>query len=325
MSMRDAVGWGALGLGGGVALMLAAGMVGKPATEKLGIAAEKPALPPKPGELRLDKAMQARIGLRVAVLAGATSSDQIHGFARGLDAGPLAAIEAEIATARGAASASSAELARLTTLAAADQSASRQSVEAARATATADAARVHLAEQRVALEYGPGIARLGEGGRRALLAAIARGDAALVRVDLPGGDARGVRLAQGGAAIQLLGAAAVADPKLQSPGLLGLVRGPAARLVNTGRAVDVVADGSAIVTGVLVPSDAVVRWRGGLWLYRQTSATSVVHVELVDARPVEGGWFATSGIAPGDRVVVSGAGAVLALDRAGDVAGDSDE
>ena len=324
MSVRDAVGWGALGLGGGAALMLAVGQWHSTPAENT-TPAEAPAAALKPGEVRIDKALQARIGLRLATLAATITTDQVHGFARGLDAGPLAAIEAEIATARSAALASSAEAARLAALAAADQSASRQSVEAARATAAADAARVRLAEQRVALEYGPGIARLGEGGRRALLAAIANGSAALVRVDLPGGAARGVRLAQGGAGITLLGAAAVADSKLQSAGLIGLVRGAAARLVNAGRAVDVIADGSAGVSGVQIPPDAIVRWRGGLWLYRQTGAESVERVELVDARPVSGGWFAASGVAAGDRVVVSGAGAILALDRAGDVAGDSDE
>lgn len=327
MSARDAIGWGALGTGAGAALLLAISHFGVAvdADKQDEAPTETTASAIRSGQVSANKAFQARIGLKIVPVLSATSSDLARGFARGLDSGPLAAIEAEIATAKGAAQASTAEATRLAALAAADQSASRQSVEAARATAIADAARVRLAEQRIALEYGAGLARLGENGRHALLAAIANGTASLIRVDIPDASTRGARLAEGGARIELLGPAAAADAKLQTPGVIGVVRGDAARRLNNGRSVEVVADGSGVSNGIAVPADAVVRWHGGLWVYRQTGAETFERVELVDARPVGGQWFVPAGLAAGDRVVVDGAGTLLALDRAGDVTAGGDD
>ncbi|MFA5970293.1 MAG: hypothetical protein WC816_13745 [Sphingomonas sp.] len=327
MSARDAIGWGALGAGACAALVLAIGHFGASADADRAeeAPAETTAAAAKSGQVNADKAFQARIGLKVVVATSATTSDLARGFARGLDSGPLAAIEAEIATAKGAAQASAAEAARLVALAAADESASRQSVEAARAIAIADAARVRLAEQRIALEYGIGLARLGENGRHALLAAIANGTASLVRVDIPGASTRNARLTEGGARIELLGPAAAADAKLQTPGMIGIVRGDAARRLNNGLAVEVVADGSGVTDGIAIPADAVVRWHDGLWVYRQTGAETFERVELADARPIDNRWFVPAGLAAGDRVVVDGAGTLLALDRAGDVTEGGDD
>lgn len=330
MSARDAIGWGTLGAG-----LCAALVLGVQGLSRTGGAAgsdhETSAAADEAGSkgertnavsgsaVTADAALQARLGIRTAPLAAASIQAQSHGLARGLDAGPLAAIEAEISTARGAALASAAEAQRLAALAAADQSASRQSVEAARAQATADAARLKLAEQRVSLEFGPGLGVMSDATRRGLLTAITRGEAALVRVDLPtGSTASTVRLATGGA-IRLIGPAAQADAKLQSAGQLGIAYGVAARQLNNGRVLDVLAGAGPEQSGVLVPATAVVRWRGGQWVYR-AAQDKFARVELIDAQPVPGGWLAGSGLSPGDAIVVDGAGALLAIDRADDLA-----
>ena len=316
MSARDAIGWSAAGAGLCAALLLGLhGAAGPQAADpEARPAASAPAA--KEEGVAVAPELGARLGLKLTQLTARSAAGEVHGLARGLDAGPLAAIEAEITAARAASAASSAQAARLANLAAADQSASRQSVEAARAQASADAARLHLAEQRIALEYAPGLAAMGDPARTALLAAITRGEAALVRVDLPGanGGTR-VRLADGGT-IRLIGPAAQADARLQSAGLIGIADGAAARLLNAGRIRDVVAASGPSRDGVFVPGDAVVRWHGAQWVYRAAGAR-FVPIELVDAQPVPGGWLAGSGLAAGDRVVVHGAGALLALDRAG--------
>ncbi|MGQ7396580.1 hypothetical protein ACTGYH_12840, partial [Streptococcus suis] len=63
--------------------------------------------------MSIDAAFAKRIGLQTAPLSATTMASVARGFARGIDAGPLASIEADIATARAAAQASSAEAARL--------------------------------------------------------------------------------------------------------------------------------------------------------------------------------------------------------------------
>ena len=320
MSVRDATGWSAVGAGLCAALLLGFhGAAGPQAADH----PEAAAPDAKEDGILVAPDLAARLGLKTDLLSASSAAGEVHGLARGLDAGPLAAIETEIATARAAAAASSAEAARLAGLAAADQSASRQAVEAARAQAAADAARLRLAEQRIALEYAPGRAAMGEGARTALLGAITRGEAALVRVDLPGvsGGTR-VRLVDGGT-IRLIGPAAQADARLQSAGLIGIADGAAARMLNAGRVRDVVAATGPSRAGVFVPGDAVVRWRGTQWVYRE-AGTRVVRTELADAQPVPGGWLAGTGLAAGDRIVVRGAGALIALDRADDLAQEGD-
>jgi hypothetical protein len=319
MSARNAIGWSAVGAG--LCALLIFGVHGAAGPQAADPEARPEAAAPEAKEEGITVAPELgeRLGLKLAALTASSAAGEVHGLARGLDAGPLAAIETEIATARAAAAASSAAAARLAGLAAADQSASRQSVEAARAQAAADAARLRLAQQRIALEYAPGLAAMGDGQRTAMLAAITRGEAALVRVDLPGANGgTHVRLADGGT-IRLIGPAAQADARLQSAGLLGIADGAAARMLNAGRARDVVAAIGPSRAGVFVPGDAVVRWRGTQWVYRDAGAR-FVRIELAGAQPVPGGWLASTGLAAGDRVVVQGAGALIALDRADDLA-----
>ena len=281
------------------------------------------------GEVRLSAEQQARAGLRVAVLAAGGAPQIKQGFARGLDVSPLAAINAEIASARAAAVASRAEAGRLVALAAQDQSASTRAVEAARAQAAADAARADLAERRVGLEFGPGLARLDLAARQRLLGEIAAGQAALVRVDVPGAASRSgsrVIIADGGvtAPVSVLGPAASADARLQSAGLLAIVRGPMARSASAGRVLAASLEQSSRETGVIVPRDALVRWRNAVWAYRRTAQGVFVRRELVDARPVESGWFVTTGFSAGDVVAVGGAGTLLAIERGGEQAAEKD-
>jgi hypothetical protein len=72
--------------------------------------------------------------------------------------------------------------------------------------------------------------------------------------------------------------------------------------------------------GVIVPRSAIVRWQGSQWVYVARGA-SFERVELVDGRSVEDGWFVPDGLKAADRVVVAGAGTLLAIER-GDEAGD---
>ena len=234
---------------------------------------------------------------------------------RAIDVGPLAAIDSEIETARAAAAASAADAARLQGLAAADQSASARAVQTAQAQAVADRVRVDQAMRRTALEFGPGLARLTAAERGALVGAIAAGQAALLRIDVPGIVApTGVQVGDPPAAVTLIGPAIAADPRLQGTALLAILRGPAARGATTGRLLPAIVSLGSRQAGTIVPRDAVVRWQGQLWVYVPQGQGFERHV-LTAARPVAAGWFTATDLAPGDPIVTAGAGALLAAER----------
>ncbi len=310
------IAWTALGAG------LCAGAVFALSPEGLSADADdKPpvAVAANTDRLKLDDKARVRASIRVVALGTSRNSVLRAGFARALDVGALAAIDAEAKAADATAAASRAEAARLATLAAQDQSASRRSVEAARAQAQADTARAQLAVRRVGLEFGPGLARLGRGGISTLVAEIAAGRAALVRIDIPNvmlqpGDTVLIGDAPNTTSVRVLGAAASADAKLQSAGVLTVVRGAAGQGLLAGRIVPAAADSGSSEAGVTVPRDAIVRYQGALWVYVERPDKSFARVELRDARPVADGWFVARGLTPGTRVAVSGAGSLMAIE-----------
>src|SRR5262245_65668904 len=107
--------------------------------------------------VELDRDVQQQLGLEVVELVASERVMTVDTLARVVDSGPLAALDADIATARAAASASSAEARRVADLVKADQSASRRAAETAAAQARSDEARLLLAERRAALEWKPAL------------------------------------------------------------------------------------------------------------------------------------------------------------------------
>jgi hypothetical protein len=281
-----------------------------------------PAAAPNSGTLALDAATLAHAGIRLAPLAAALEQGRQPGYARAVDLGPLAAIAAEVASASAAASASAREETRLVALARADAGAAAKDVEAARAQARGDAARLTLACRRVAFEYGPGLARLGCNALEGLAQQAAQGRIAILRLDFPGGAPRAgtvatVDLAPGMAPVRVLGAAAAGDTQLQSPGVLGLLAGEPATRVGVGRILAAHVPGGSPRTGVIVPREAIVRADSGLFAWRAVAPDRFERVPLDGAAAEAAGWFVpASRLHPGDRVVVSGAGTLLGLEHA---------
>jgi hypothetical protein len=301
----------AVGAGLAVAVMLAlpAGS-GAPAVDESVAAAPALAEP-----LRMDAATQNRLGIGVSRLAPASLSAMSAGFARALDIGPLAAIDSEIRTARAAAATSAADLARLQALASEDQSASARAVQLAVAQATADQVRVDLAVRRVALEFGPGLARLGESARMALINDVAAGRAALLRIDVPGAPAIiGIKVGDPPMPVMVLGRAAAADPRVQGLALLAILRGPGVRLAPAGRQLAAIVGNSGREAGTIVPRAALLRQNGDVFVYVMAGD----HFErrlIADGRPVADGWFTGTVLKPGDLVVTRGAGTLFAAEN----------
>ncbi|WP_176598598.1 MULTISPECIES: hypothetical protein [Sphingobium] len=286
------------------------------------------------GVVALDPAQASRAGIHAVTLLPAQTSAVRHGLARALDISTLSAIQSEIVSARAALTASQADDARQRALAAADQSASTKAVEIARVQAVADRARLAAATQRVGLEYGPGLARLSSAALGDLVRAVAAGQASLIRVDFADGAAPGTgvaRIGEGAVAmpVRLIGPAAAADTRLQSAGSLAIIYGALARELGTGRVLPAsMAQTKGKESGVIVPRAALLRYQGGLWVYRAEPGGGYRRVELTDARAQVDGWFVrdglNNGLKPGDRVAADGAAVLLSIERGGEAAGEDD-
>ncbi|MEO8139976.1 MAG: HlyD family efflux transporter periplasmic adaptor subunit [Gemmatimonadota bacterium] len=109
---------------------------------------------------------------------------------------------------------------------------------------------------------------------------------------------------------KLQGPATEADPITRSPAWLYRLAGdemlrPGIALLAYRR------DPRGVRGGVLVPSDAVVQWDALTWAFVERAAGQFVRVRVPTELAVPGGWLVQQGLAPGDRVVVTGAGQLL--------------
>lgn len=139
--------------------------------------------------------------------------------------------------------------------------------------------------------------------------------APLAQVAWSGRDAPGTlpfRPLAGGARITgvLAGPAPEADPLTRGPAVLYRLRGGAG--LRPGAALQaLVPDPDVPAGGVTVPAAAVVQWDALAWVYLEAEPGSFTRVRVPTDHPVPGGWRVTTGLAPGDRVVIAGAGQLL--------------
>ena len=274
------------------------------------------------GLLKMDAATQARLGVATAPLQAARRVAAASGFARALDPGPLALLDADIGAAAAALTASQAEAARTKALNAADQTVSRQVAEAAASQARQDAGKLQLLHRRVGLEWGPSLAKLSDARRGKLVADIAAGRAALVRIDAAQGlsQARGsadIDLGVGGhARAAILGAARVGDPRLQSTGVLALVSGAQALQFGAGSVAPATVNSGASAEGVVIPRGALLRSGGQTFVYIRRNATEFERRAVAGALSDSAGLFVTGGFRAGEAVVISGASQLFAAQTA---------
>ncbi len=281
-------------------------------------------------EVTLSLADQSRFGVVVTSLAAIESAETIDAVGRVLDVVSLAQLDAEIATAAAAADASDKEARRLELLAADDQNASRQSLEAAHAQALADASRLRLAERRISLEWGAGLMKLGREQRQLMIDRIAAGNAALLRVDplhsspVFDDDVR-VKIAveQPAVAIDTLGLAASTNLRMQTSGWLVLMHGSGVQTYGAGRIVAATIDTGRQLIGVVLPRDSLIRVDGATSVYLSRGSGRFLRREVLQAAIQDAGWFVESRFEPGDLIVTQGAGSLFAVERS-DEASEAD-
>ena len=288
------------------------------------LAADEPAEAAGPKAITVDAVAQARFGVSVATLKGVAAPTGTTSTARVLDPGPLLKLDSELAAAAAGFAASRAEALRTRKLFSEDRTVSARVVEAASAQEQADLQRVNAAHRELALEWGGGVANLQAHRRAELLDELAGAKAELVRVEIPTGspipragtsiEVRGNSASEVFAGV-VLGTLPIADPRLQTRGVLVELKGDAAKLpIGQMLSAEVPAAEVAGVDGVILPRAALLRRDARVWVYVQTAPTAFVRREVRDFRPGLSGWFVAKGFAPGDRVVATGAAALLGIE-----------
>ena len=269
----------------------------------------------------LDAQAQARLGVRTQALKSERRSAQIDAFAKVLDPGPLAQLQSDLQGAEASAAASAAEASRTKMLNASGSAVASKDAEAAEAQAKNDAQHVVILRQRLGLEWGPGIQRMKDDARRALIKALSDGQAALVHIDTPNNEgqdkARSVEIdiGDGQAHGELLGAARAAEPRLQSSGLIALVRGKSAILLSNGLIQSAHINTPASSPGVIIPRSAVIRFNGSDWAYVRHDPQGFERRRLDSPVAGEAGLFVTKGFSPGDELVVQGAAELFGAEQ----------
>ena len=264
--------------------------------------------------------LQRRLGVRTVVLTPQRHAMQVAAFAKVLDPGPLAALESDIDTAVAAAAASAAEAARARVLSAQGGAMSAKDAEAAISQARQDQAKLALLRRRVGLEWGPGLARISDTRRRALVKAVSEGHAALVQVDTPDSQgqagARSVEIDIGSGSVRapVIGPSRTAEARLQSSGLIALVTGPQAILFSVGLVQSARIDQPSAQSGVLLPRSALIRYEGADWAYVRRGPARFERRQVADPSPEKEGDFVAQGFSPGEVVAVQGVAGLFAAE-----------
>ena len=290
--------------------------------------AQVSAAPPQP--ITVSAAEQARLGVLTQALAAAPAPAGLGTTARVLDPGPLIQLDADLAAASASLAASRAEASRTRKLYAQDRTASARALEMADAQAQADLQRVNGAQRRLLLEWGEGVAGLPARRRAALLNDLAHVRSELVRVELPpeapvppAGAILRLRSSAAATAMQakVLGMLPVADPRLQTRGVLAELSGAQATLA-VGQMLSAQLPAPGAAPGVVLPRGALLRKDSKVWVYVQTAPTTLVRREVTGFQPLAEGWFVSGGFAPGERVVTAGAAALLGVEAPAAGSGD---
>jgi len=272
--------------------------------------------------VKLDLSTQRLIGLQTAALEAATQALAVKAYGRVLEPAPLLALASDTASARAALAASSKEYQRLKTLFAQGQNASAKALESAQAAMQHDQIVRQAAEAQIVAAWGKSVAD--EPDLAAFLESLAKLERVLVRLDLPAGDSLpetpvGARLVLPGTSAPLearfLGRATTTDPQVQGAGFLFVATNAAARLAPGLALTGFLQLPGAPLRGVVVPNAAIVRAAEHAWVYVQTGDTTFQRRELALDRPAGEGWFVTRGLAPNDRLVVTGAQTLLSEER----------
>ena len=272
-------------------------------------------------DITLDAATTARLGIAAVAATEQSIQTQARGLGQVLGLDVLAQTDADLSIAESAAAASQAALVRAEGMFKADTGISRQALEAAQHQAATDAAQLSLAQRKAQAAWGRDPPWRDASSRRALMNKLSSGEAVIVRAVLANAPE-----GQPVMRVEKLGApgskdkptawtaksvwSAPADPTV--PGRVYYLLLENAKDLGEGERVRVIASSGEAQKGAYVPASAVIIAEGATWLYIETQPNYFVRQAIDIGQPSGGGYVLLHGVQPGEKVVVAGAGHLLA-------------
>jgi hypothetical protein len=255
------------------------------------------------------------MGITVQPAVAAQYQGQVSGYGvvTALDA--IAQADSDFLTAQATAAQSQAA-ARAQSLATGEEAAiSREQLEAAQSKAAADQAALTLSRRKSEAAFGLNSPFRNPDSRERVMREFASGAAVLVRVTFPatGGETpKKVIISRMGADAKSWTTTTIwdapADPSVPGRSFYAIVHG--SDLAQNERVTAAIPSG-APQAGAKIPAHGVVFGESEAWVYVQTAARTFLRTKVDTGRPMGDGYF-VSNIKPGDKIVVDGAGLLLA-------------
>ena len=289
--------------------------------------------------VKLEKERWKALALEMAEPLKEELTPQRVAFGRVLDPMPIVALDGELASAEAALAASRSEFERTQGLLRTGEGMSRKMAETAEAQFRGDEIKADGLRRRASLEWGATFSVRDTALRRVFVEQLVRSESALVRVDLPSGDAlaempTGARLLVLGHEEQPIETATITpatdtDAKTQAQGYVLRVDKPPFAL-RPGMALTAwLGLAQKTRAGFSVPRSAVLRHDGRTWVFIQEESEKFVRKPIVLDTPLdaEKGWFVAAeggGIVAEDLLVVTGAQALLSEELKGQGGGEKE-
>lgn len=265
--------------------------------------------------------IQKEIGITTKPLERIVRPREVEAYGFILDPAPLSKLNNDLLTAQAALSAADAQYQRTRRLYADQKNASLRDLQGAQASYLADKSQLGSLEQQLRNDWGEKIALMDPQSRSRLVGALIDRREAIARLTVPIGDLIDdapytAEIAVVGHEGQPLNTQAVYPaptvvPTLQGQTFFVLVAAREFPIRSGAAASARIPTSSTSEQGVVVPRSAVVRYAGDDWVYRQLAGDRFVRLEIVPVEITDRGYFVTENIAPGMRIVISGAQTLL--------------
>lgn len=264
----------------------------------------------------------ASLGITTAPATAAEHRKAIGGYGVVVPLDTIAQTDSDFLTAQAAAVQSEAAAKRAQYLFSHEGAGSREAMETTQSKAAADQAALALARRKAEATFGHG-APWENKSRGEIMRRLASGGTVLVRATFPMGSFEdrkpaSLTIARLGTNARSWTATTIweapADPAFPGHGFYALVTGSD---LAQNEHVNVTVPEGAAQAGVTVPAAAVVFGENEAWVYTARAKGNFVRVPVSIADPVTGGYFLSrnAGIAPGQALVVGGAGFLLAREQ----------
>ncbi len=265
----------------------------------------------------LDQSTISRSGIKVEPLTPANRRTQTRAYGIAVDLQPLSDLRVSLTKARAAAAESQRDFARQQALYTAGQGVSKEAVQEAQAVATADDAAVEGFTTQAHQQWGDVIAEwISDGAPE--LETLFQVQNVLLLVSLPSNvsvteppEVALIETSPGKVnSAHFVSRALRTDPRLQGESFFYTTAAKDSGLLP-GMNVNALMPLGPESAGVVVPGTVAVWWQGKAWVYVETRPNEFTRCEIATDFPVEQGWFVTSGLAAGERIVTTGAQLLL--------------